>query len=90
MSDAGLQVWNTSYALIFDSHHAAGGVCFGAYEVAPGGSTTVNLASYAGRMVRVTIHGANATISYASGYPSVTISTPSTYVAAGYAVIFVY
>lgn len=90
MSDFGLQVRNSSDVVIFDSRNAAGGVCFGAYEVAPGGSTTVNLTGYAGRQVRLIAHNTNASVSYASGFPSVTITTPATYLAAGYAVIFVY
>lgn len=90
MSDYVLEVRNASGVVVFDSMSAQGGVCHGAYEVAPGGSTTVNLTTYAGKQVRVISHNTNASVSYASGYPSVTISTPVYYVAAGYAVIFVY
>lgn len=86
----GLQVWNAAGQPMFDSWQATGGVCVGSYELSPGGSVTVNLSSYPGRQVIVIAHVALWTISYAPGYPQVTINVPSSYVVPGQASIFVY
>jgi hypothetical protein len=90
VSEYVLEVRNASGVVVFDSMDAQGGVCFGAYEVAPGNSITVNLTSYAGRSVRVINHSTTVSVSYAAGYPSVTITTPPSFLVAGYAVILVY
>lgn len=89
----GLMAWNSSGGVIFDSRNAQGGVCVGGVEVAQGASTTINYTTYSGRAAIVlgeftgTIY---STISYSAGYPSVTLSCPSTFVAPLLFLVFIY
>lgn len=90
-SNYALVFWKPSLDVAFDSRAATGGVVAGVYEVAPGASLTVNLTGYAGKQVRAVKYGfPTATISYASGYPSVTISTPSSMVRSALVYLFVF
>lgn len=93
MSDFGLMVWNSTDEVIFDSRNAQGGVCGGAFEVAQGATQTVSFPQYAGRSARVLgafIGSPFSSVSYSSGYPSVQLFCPPTFVSPSYFVIFIY
>lgn len=91
MSSYALVFWNPSLQTVFDSRVATGGVPVGSYELAPGTSQTINLPAYAGYQVRAIKYGfPTITISYALGYPSVTINAPSSLVRTSLVHLFVY
>lgn len=89
----GLIARNAAGAVIFDSRDAQGGVCVGGIELAPGASTSIAYPAYSGRTALVLGNFTGSifsSISYASGYPSVTLSCPSTFIAPLLFLIFMY
>ena len=89
----GLMVWDSAGVVRFDSRNAQGGVCMDAKEVAPGASITLNYPTYAGRTLEVVAQFVGSiftSVSYAAGYPSVTLSCPASFIAPLLFLVFIY
>lgn len=76
---AGIQVFDATGAVVFDSLTSLGGVIAGTYVYQPGGTDTLLFPSFAGRTARINMitsgrGGPVPAIDYGLGYPRVTVS----------------